>query len=90
MRASLLRFSLGLLCLGLTLPSEALAARKAAPSRPTKTMVRPKAAQPDAKLPPAAPQTAWTAAEPASCGRVRRKLWQAEEGWIVKTVTVCH
>ena len=95
MRASLLRFSLGLLCLGLMLPSEAMAARKATPSRPAKTMskptmVKPKLAQPDAKLPPSAPQTAWTAAAPANCGRVRRKLWQAEEGWIVKTVTVCH
>lgn len=90
MRASLLRLSLGLLCLGLVFPSEAMAARKAAPPRPAKTMVKPKMAQPDAKLLPSAPQTAWTAAEPANCGRMRRKLWQAEEGWIVKTVTVCH
>ncbi|MBB2961497.1 hypothetical protein [Methylobacterium sp. R2-1] len=90
MRASLLRFSLGLLCLGLMLPDEAMAARKAAPSRPAKTTVKTKVAQVDTKTPPTAPQTAWTAAEPANCGRVRRKLWQGDEGWIVKTVTVCH
>ncbi|WP_331285300.1 MULTISPECIES: hypothetical protein [Methylobacteriaceae] len=60
----------------MTLPSEALAARKAAP--------------PLAQPTPAAPQTAWTAAEPANCSRVRRKLWQADQGWLVKTVTVCH
>ncbi|MDV2984112.1 UNVERIFIED_CONTAM: hypothetical protein Q9R58_07335 [Methylobacteriaceae bacterium AG10] len=90
MRASLLRLSLGLLCLGLMLPGEAMAARKATPSRPAKTTVKTKVAQADAKTPAPAPQTAWTAAEPANCGRVRRKLWQADEGWIVKTVTVCH
>jgi hypothetical protein len=90
LRASLLRFSLGLLCLGLMLPGEAMAARKAAPQRPAKTIVKTKVAQTETKAPPAAPQTAWTAAESANCGRVRRKLWQADEGWIVKTVTVCH
>ncbi|KQQ13586.1 hypothetical protein ASF53_11460 [Methylobacterium sp. Leaf123] len=84
MRASLLRISFGLLCLGLMLPGEAMAARKAAPSRPARTAVAQAATQ------PLAPQTAWTAAESANCNRVRRKLWQADEGWIVKTVTVCH
>ncbi len=82
MRASFLRPLLGLLCLGLMLPGEAMAARKTAPSRPKAAPT----AQPVATL----PQTAWTAAEPANCSRVRRKLWQAEEGWLVKTVTVCH
>ncbi|MRI55693.1 hypothetical protein D8770_17245 [Methylobacterium sp. DB1607] len=90
MRASLLRFSLGMLCLGLMLPHEAMAARKSAPSRPAKAVVKTKVAQTDAQALPSAPQTAWTAAESANCGRVRRKLWQADEGWIVKTVTVCH
>lgn len=82
MRAPILRLSLGLLCLGLTLPSEALAARKAGLPR--------KAPPPVAQPAPVAPQTAWTAAEPANCSRVRRKLWQADQGWLVKTVTVCH
>jgi len=86
LRALLLRSSFGLLCLGLMLPGEALAARKAAPSRPAGTAVAQSAANPQ----PLAPQTAWTAAEAANCNRVRRKLWQADEGWIVKTVTVCH
>jgi hypothetical protein len=84
LRASLLRSSLGLLCLGLMLPGEALAARKAAPPRPARTAVAQPAPQ------PLGPQTAWTAAESPNCNRVRRKLWQADEGWIVKTVTVCH
>lgn len=82
MRASLLRLSLGLLCLGPILPGEALAARKTPPPR--------KPVAPVAQAAPAAPQTAWTAAESANCARVRRKLWQAEQGWLVKTVTVCH
>lgn len=86
MRASFLRLSLGLLCLGLTLPGEAMAARKAVPVRAARTAV----AKVEPKSLPSAPQTAWTAAESANCGRVRRKLWQADEGWIVKTVTVCH
>ena len=94
MRASLLRLSLGLLCLGLILPGEAMAARKTAPLRPAKTPPKTAVAKADTKAdtntPLTAPQTAWTAAESANCGRVRRKLWQAVEGWIVKTVTVCH
>lgn len=94
MRASLLRLSLGLLCLGLILPGEAMAARKTAPLRPAKTPPKTVVAKADTKAdahaPLTPPQTAWTAAESANCGRVRRKLWQADEGWIVKTVTVCH
>lgn len=41
---------------------------------------------------PVAPGTAWTSAEPesAACQRSRRKLWQAGEGWVVRTVTVCR
>lgn len=26
----------------------------------------------------------------ADCTRARRKLWQAGEGWIVKTITTCR
>jgi hypothetical protein len=39
-----------------------------------------------------APAVTWTSAEPDElrCGRSRRKLWQAGEGWMVKTVTVCR
>ncbi|MCC0809248.1 hypothetical protein FPV16_24125 [Methylobacterium sp. W2] len=39
-----------------------------------------------------APAVTWTSAEPddLQCGRSRRKLWQAGEGWVVKTVTVCR
>ncbi len=39
-----------------------------------------------------APGVTWTSAEPEElrCGRSRRKLWQAGEGWVVKTVTVCR
>nr|WP_244973489.1 hypothetical protein [Methylobacterium bullatum] len=39
-----------------------------------------------------APAVTWTSAEPDElrCGRSRRKLWQAGEGWVVKTVTVCR
>lgn len=42
--------------------------------------------------PPARGATAWTAAEsePANCTQSRRKLWQAGEGWVVKTVTICR
>ncbi len=45
--------------------------------------------------PPAPPPrgaTTWTAAEsePTHCTQSRRKLWQAAEGWVVKTVTVCR
>lgn len=87
MHASTLRLSLGLLCLGLMLPGEALAARKAVPLLPAPKAAAHRAAAP---APQPAPQTAWTAAEPANCARVRRKLWQADEGWLVKTVTVCH
>ena len=64
MRASLLRFSLGLLCLGLMLPGEAMAARKAAPQRPAKTIVKTKVAQTETKAPPAAPQAGEASAPP--------------------------
>lgn len=39
-----------------------------------------------------APGVTWTSAEPDElrCGRSRRKLWQAGEGWVVKNVTVCR
>ena len=39
-----------------------------------------------------APGVTWTSSEPeaANCGRSRRKLWQAGEGWVVKSVTVCR
>lgn len=41
--------------------------------------------------PPSEPAGAWTAGTaPADCTRARRKLWQPEQGWIVKTVTTCH
>lgn len=42
--------------------------------------------------PPPRGAAAWTAAEsePANCTQSRRKLWQAGEGWVVKTVTVCR
>lgn len=82
MRPLLLRLSLGLLCLAPALPTEALAAGKAPPPA-----ARLSPAEPAAK-----PGTTWTAAEPepANCSRVRRKLWQESEGWIVKTVNVCR
>lgn len=44
--------------------------------------------------PPAstAPVTSWTSSEPENpaCQRTRRKLWQGEEGWVVRSVTVCR
>lgn len=55
-----------------------------------------KAASPEAMSTEAmsteAPAVTWTSAEPDElrCGRSRRKLWQAGEGWMVKTVTVCR
>ena len=37
------------------------------------------------------PAGAWTAgATPPACARNRRKLWQGEAGWVVKTVTTCR
>lgn len=83
MRASTLRISLGLLCLGLLAPDGALAARKAPPPPAAE-------AQATAKDTGKGPSTAWTAAEPANCTRLRRKLWQDGEGWIVKTVNICR
>ena len=34
---------------------------------------------------------AWTAADQdgRACSRTRRKLWQGNEGWMVRAVTVC-
>ncbi|WP_232630443.1 hypothetical protein [Methylobacterium sp. Leaf118] len=82
MRPLLLRLSLGLLCLAPALPIEASAAGKVSPAA-----ARTAPADPAPK-----PGTTWTAAEPepAHCSRVRRKLWQESEGWIVKTVNVCR
>lgn len=41
---------------------------------------------------PAAPVTSWTSTEPENpvCQRTRRKLWQGDEGWVVRSVTVCR
>ncbi|POR44805.1 hypothetical protein [Methylobacterium sp. V23] len=41
---------------------------------------------------PAAPVTSWTSSEPENptCQRTRRKLWQAGEGWVVRSITVCR
>ncbi|KQT76569.1 hypothetical protein ASG51_06730 [Methylobacterium sp. Leaf465] len=41
---------------------------------------------------PAAPVTSWTSSEPENptCQRTRRKLWQADEGWVVRSITVCR
>lgn len=51
------------------------------------------AAQPGRMNPAAAPSGAtWTSAEPdtQNCARSRRKFWQAGDGWVVKTITVCR
>ena len=79
MRAPILRLSLGLLCLGPWPITAAVALAKtgSARSAASQTVIK-------------TPETAWTAAEPANCSRARRKLWQADQGWLVKTVTVCH
>ncbi|HJE25351.1 MAG TPA: hypothetical protein K8W01_16970 [Methylorubrum populi] len=82
MRASLFRLSLGTLCLALLPLGSAEAAGKTSSSRSAESSA--------AQTVVTNPKTAWTAAEPANCSRVRRKLWQADEGWLVKTVTVCH
>ncbi|GJE76478.1 MULTISPECIES: hypothetical protein [Methylorubrum] len=84
MRASIFRILLGSLCLALSCPPEALAARKAkATAKPPVEAAAPVA-------PAEKPGTTWTAAEPAHCSQARRKLWQESEGWIVKTVSVCR
>ncbi|GJE58975.1 hypothetical protein [Methylobacterium trifolii] len=40
----------------------------------------------------AEPAGAWTAgvAQAPTCSRTRRKLWQADEGWVVKTISTCR
>ena len=61
------------------------AARDSAPAplRPSaKQTVQPEATEPTG---------AWAAASvPTDCTRARRKLWQADQGWIVKAITTCH
>lgn len=58
------------------LPVEAMAGRSPTP-RPSE---------------PVTPGTTWTSgeAESPACQRSRRKLWQAGEGWVVRSVTVCR
>ncbi len=72
---------LALACI-LAIPAAAReAAKPTEPVRPVQT-VEPQ---------PSEPAGAWTAGTaPADCTRARRKLWQPEQGWIVKTITLCH
>lgn len=50
------------------------------------------AGRPPTPIPAGRPGTTWTSAEatPANCSQSRRKLWQAGEGWMVRTVTICR
>lgn len=59
-----------------------LALPGAAAAEPARRSPTPRAAAVD-------PAGTWTAA-PADCTRSRRKLWQPDEGWVVRTVTTCR
>lgn len=72
--------------------SEAAGARtERRPARPVAKAVAALQAAPLSPQPAAEPATAWTAGDRTGrpCSRIRRKLWQPGEGWVVKAVSVC-
>ncbi|GJD46826.1 hypothetical protein AFCDBAGC_4711 [Methylobacterium cerastii] len=82
LRARLAASLLALACVVATPAAAREAARRPERPRPVQTVEPP---------PPSEPTGAWTSGTaPADCTRARRKLWQPEQGWIVKTITTCH
>ncbi|MCJ2105554.1 hypothetical protein MKK70_09210 [Methylobacterium sp. E-041] len=81
LRARLAASLLALACV-VAIPAVARdAAKRPERPRPVQTV------EPDASE----PKAAWTAGTaPPDCTRARRKLWQPEQGWIVKAITTCH
>ena len=71
----------------------ALACVAATPAIAREAVHRPERPRPvqTVEPPPSEPKASWTSGTaPADCTRARRKLWQPEQGWIVKTITTCH
>ena len=81
-RARLAASLLALACVVATPAAAREAARRPERPRPVQTVEPP---------PPSEPSASWTSGTvPTDCTRARRKLWQPEQGWIVKSITTCH